>query len=470
MRTRSLVTVGLAALLASPLALAQYPWGPALTSGDTGHPANWSRVHFDPTNSNTVWASTGDLPDVFSSDPPEPANGIWRSTNGGSTWTQMASGALDPTYNILDFTICKADPDVIYAATNVQGVFRSTDGGNSWAAANSGITYKSASFPNANWGVGAIVVDPTDPAKVYCSVGQLSGLDLFNLSPDHPGFYYSHNGGVSWTANNTGLPPREDGIGDFVSNTSAPLSLAIPEDSPNTIYAGLLTAEANIKVLFGTKAKAQTQVFRNTAAGTGSWSSISSGLPQIEQAATLIGTLARIAVGAAFITVGPAGGNHVVYLSSLGFGIEVSLLDEKMKSKSRGIFALAPGSTTWLERNTALPVVNDDFNQNAINTSPVAIHPADPYTGLTGGGESDAAEPNASKIWATTTAGAPWLKNWGDSGLNQSPTLGQDYCNALFLEISPAGNRAVAAIAWTDPDSVLNELDDDDGIYMLPAP
>ncbi|MAE70074.1 MAG: hypothetical protein CME06_06355 [Gemmatimonadetes bacterium] len=470
MRSRAHLLAGMAALLVAPLASAQYSWGPALTSGDTGHPANWSRVHFDPTNSNTVWASTGDLPDVFSSDPPEPANGIWRSTNGGSTWSQMASGALDPEHNILDFTICKANPDVMYVGTNIYGVFRSTNGGSSWTAANNGITHDTETFPNAAWGVGAIVVDPTDPMKVYCSVGQLSGLDIFNLSPDHPGFFYSHDAGQTWTANNNGLPPRQDGIGDLVSNTSAPLSLAVPEDSPNTVYAGLLTAEANIKLLFGTKARAQTQVFRNTAAGTGTWSDLSSGLPQIEQASTLGTSLARIAVGAALITVGPAGGNHVVYLSSLGFGIEVSLLAETLKSKSRGIFALAPGSSTWLARNNDLPVVNDNLNQNAINTSPVAIHPNDPYIGLTGVVESDVALPNASKIWATTDAGDPWLQSWGDSGLNQSPTLGQDYCNSLFIEIAPNGSRAVAAIAWTDPDSLLNLLDDDDGIYMVPAP
>lgn len=462
---------GVATLLSATMGMAQYNWGPALTSAETGQTAAWSRIHFDPTNSNVVWASTGDLPDPFASEPAPPASGIWRSTNGGHSWSQMASGALSPDYHILDFTICKANPNVIYVGTNVEGVFRSTDGGASWTAVNNGLTHKGVSMPNPAWGVGAIVVDPTNPNNVYCSLGQLSGLDIFNLSPDHPGFYYSHDGGANWTASNDGLPPREDSILDFVSNTSAPLSLVIPEDSPNTIYAGLLTAEANIKVLFGTKASAQVQVYRNTNAGMGTWDNLSAGLPTIDQSSVLFGSLARIAAGGAVLTCAPAGpGAHVVYLSSIGFGIDVALTDDSTKSKSRGIYALAPGATSWIARNNGLPVVTNDDNQNAINASPVGIHPADPYTALTGVVESDDALPNASKPWATVTAGDPWMQNWGDSGLNQSPTLGQEYANALFIEFAPNASKVAAAISWSDPDSALAELNADDGIYMIPAP
>lgn len=470
MRKRAVLIAGLATLMGSSLAIAQYNWGPALTSGETGQEVAWSRVHFDPTDGNTVWAATGDLPDPFSGGPLVPANGIHRSTNAGRTWTQMASGALNPDYHILDFTICKANPNVLYVATNEQGVFRTTNGGTSWSAVNNGLTHKGVSMPNPSWGVGAVAVDPTDPSKVYCSIGQLSGLDIFNLSPDHPGFYYSHNGGQSWTGSNDGLPPRQDGILDFVSNTSAPFSLVIPEDSPSTIYASFLQAEANIKVLFGTKATAKTEVYRNTNSGMGTWNALSNGLPNIDQSPVLPGSLARIAASAPVMTIAPAGpNNHVIYLSSVGFGLDIGLSAQQTKSKSRGIFALAPGSSRWIARSNGLPVVTNEVNQNAINTSPVGIHPQDPYTALTGVVSSDDAVPGSSKPWATTTAGDPWMKNW-DTGLANSPTLGQAYANALFIEIAPNANKVVAAITWSDPDTSLAKLTDDDGIYMIPAP
>ncbi len=114
-----------------------------------------------------------------------------------------------------------------------------------------------------------------------------------------------------------------------------------------------------------------------------------------------------------------------------------------------------------------LPIVTDDENEEAINTCPVAIHPNDPYTALTGVLDSDGANPGSSKIWATLTAGAPWLESWGDTGLDESPTLGLPYANPAFIEISADGRRAVATVLWSGDDS---DLSDDDGVYVLPRP
>ena len=448
---------------------ASYPWGPAITTGDTGQEVAWGRVHFDPTDSRVIWAATSDLPDPLGGEVPPPASGIYKSTDAGSSWAQAAGGALNPDYHVLDFSICKANPDVVYAATLHQGVFRTTSGGGSWTKINNGISHNGATFPQANWGAVAIAVDPANPNNVCVSVGQLGGLDIFNLSPDHPGMYYSRNGGNSWTSNNAGLPPRQDGIlGDRVSNTSGVLSLAIAENSPSTIYAGVLQAEANIKLLIGNRANAQTKVFKNTNGGIGTWVDISNGLPTVQQNAELGNSLARIAASAVLLSVVPTGANsQLVVASSLAFGVDVNLGTQQTKSKSFGLYALPPGAGSWVARNQALPVVNNALNSDAINTTAPAIHPDNPYIMLTGVVESDDAMPNSSKIWATTTAGAPWLKNWGDSGLNVSPTEGLAYCNPLFIEIAPNASRAIASIAWTD-DVLLSN--DDDGIYMVPAP
>src|SRR5262249_16951538 len=79
------------------------------------------------TSGGTLFLSTG-------------ANRVFRSTDGGATWTQASVGldaALDPgNFEGLMFA-AKGNP--IYAVSNGAGVFRSTDDGHTWSAANTGI-------------------------------------------------------------------------------------------------------------------------------------------------------------------------------------------------------------------------------------------------------------------------------------------------------------------------------------------
>lgn len=58
------------------------------------------------------------------------ANGLFKSTNGGETWTQLFSGS---TVNSL--VLEKGSNDVVYAAITVNGrgkIFKTTDGGTNW--------------------------------------------------------------------------------------------------------------------------------------------------------------------------------------------------------------------------------------------------------------------------------------------------------------------------------------------------
>jgi len=80
----------------------------------------------DPRNHNTIFASTG-------------VGGIahiFKSTNGGSSWTQVLE--IDPgggTSIVFD----SANPDTMYAGFYYGGVYKSTDGGNSWSASSTGL-------------------------------------------------------------------------------------------------------------------------------------------------------------------------------------------------------------------------------------------------------------------------------------------------------------------------------------------
>jgi photosystem II stability/assembly factor-like uncharacterized protein len=137
-------------------------------------------VVFHPLVQGTVFATfTG----------PGSKSGVYRSTNGGTTWTQLTQG-LPPTERIGRTTLAFApsNPDQIWAiaadASNsagdaVLGVFRSTNRGTTWTnvAAHHFDDEGQMSYGSA------IAVHPTDPTIVICG-----GVDL----------HLTKNGGATW--------------------------------------------------------------------------------------------------------------------------------------------------------------------------------------------------------------------------------------------------------------------------------
>jgi hypothetical protein len=75
-----------------------------------------------PDNSTVLFAAT--------------SSGIYRSTDAGSSFTKMST-AISSTKNVL---IDPVTPSTVYVGTNSQGVYRSIDGGATWSAFNTGLT------------------------------------------------------------------------------------------------------------------------------------------------------------------------------------------------------------------------------------------------------------------------------------------------------------------------------------------
>ena len=119
---------------------------------------------------------------------------MYLSTNGGWSWTRMSGGLPAPvaTTGRISIAVAPSNPNYVYAlykaatatdksVNNFGSFYKSTDKGTTWTQMPSGIL---TSFSNFGWYFGLLNVDPLDPLKVYCA-----DVDLFR----------STDGGNVWT-------------------------------------------------------------------------------------------------------------------------------------------------------------------------------------------------------------------------------------------------------------------------------
>jgi hypothetical protein len=103
---------------------------------------------------------------------------IYRSTDGGSTWTKLGAAGL--TSQVFCIAVRPDNPSVIFAGTG-GGIYRSTDSGSTFTRMSTTINYTKD-----------VLIDPSNPNRIW--VGTYS-----------QGVYQSTDGGTTWTAMNTGL-------------------------------------------------------------------------------------------------------------------------------------------------------------------------------------------------------------------------------------------------------------------------
>jgi photosystem II stability/assembly factor-like uncharacterized protein len=93
-------------------------------------------VAFDPSNPDRVWIGSQDSQNFiggWSADGPKTFHGgLWRSDDGGDTWTQLSDD------NIGEVAQLPGD-DALYAIFDYNSVRRSTDGGETWSDFNRGL-------------------------------------------------------------------------------------------------------------------------------------------------------------------------------------------------------------------------------------------------------------------------------------------------------------------------------------------
>jgi hypothetical protein len=110
----------------------------------------------DPSNHLTVYAGTGDWSTA-------PGLGVLKSIDGGSTWTLLAQSTFSGQ-SISDLSIDPTNTSGLYAAAS-NGVWKSTNGATSWTR-----------VLNPGGGFFNVVMDSTNPQTLYASSSQTGGV------------------------------------------------------------------------------------------------------------------------------------------------------------------------------------------------------------------------------------------------------------------------------------------------------
>ncbi len=122
-------------------------------------------VQFDPNNPKVLYAGMWQVhrkPWIMESG--GPGGGLYKSTDGGETWTRLSGGGLPEGLLGRINVAPTSDPNRIYAMIEAKkgGLYRTDDGGKSWKLIND-----KNDFRQRAWYFNTVIADPKTPDTVY---------------------------------------------------------------------------------------------------------------------------------------------------------------------------------------------------------------------------------------------------------------------------------------------------------------
>ena len=175
----------------------------------------------------TVWAGTGENNSSRSS---YAGAGVYKSTDGGATWSHLGLAETEHTGRIVlhpddPQTAWVAAIGALYSPGPDRGVYKTTDGGATWTR---------TLFVNDDAGVIDLVIDPADPDVLWASAWERTRRAWdFTEAGAGSGIYKSTDGGDTWvlvTVPGSGFPTGE---------TVGRIGLAVYPGSPQVLFASL---------------------------------------------------------------------------------------------------------------------------------------------------------------------------------------------------------------------------------------
>ena len=341
-------------------------------SANTSGNGRVNNIRIDPTNTNILYACT-------------PASQLFKSINGGTSWTSISNGIL--ATGVTDVGIDPTAPNTLYAVTGdgdqaiyhpySSGVYKSTDGGATWNT--TGLSYVQGN----GVGLTSIIINPLTPSIII--VGGTNGI------------FRSINGGTSFTK----------------TSSQSTRDLVFKPGDPLVVFAGSKSGG----------------VFLRSADGGITWTQITAGLP--------VSGAVRYAVD-----VSSANSNYVYAMASdgnanlLGFyrstdgGLNFTIMSSTPNiAGGQGWYNLAvaadplSANTVYAAGIDILKSVNGGTtwtNLTNVYTSPAANTHPDVHD-LTFGSTSTLYITNDGGVYKTTNAGTSW------SNISSNLSIAQPY-------------------------------------------
>ncbi len=160
-----------------------------------------------PSDTNEIWAGTGE---PNSRNTILPGAGVYKSMDGGLTWTFMG---LKQTQFIGRIVVDPRDPKVVWVAalgaawnpSPDRGLYKTTDGGSTW---------KLVKFVSNKAGFVDVALDPRNPDVVYAASWERFRTP-YSLGSGGPGsgLWKSTDGGATWSEIRATASPRESRAG-----------------------------------------------------------------------------------------------------------------------------------------------------------------------------------------------------------------------------------------------------------------
>ncbi|MSR03134.1 MAG: glycosyl hydrolase [Gemmatimonadetes bacterium] len=155
-----------------------------------------SKIKIHPKNPDIVYV--GALGPVFSTS--DPNRGVYKSVDGGKTWKKILNRPGNDSTGVVELVMDPSDPEVLYAGLweayrkpwlmnsggPGSGIFKTTDGGTTWKELT-----RNPGLPRGLIGNIGIAVSPANPKRVWAVVEADSG-----------GVFRSDDAGATWTRTN----------------------------------------------------------------------------------------------------------------------------------------------------------------------------------------------------------------------------------------------------------------------------
>jgi photosystem II stability/assembly factor-like uncharacterized protein len=178
---------------------------------------------------DVVWVGTGENNNRQSS---SWGAGVYKSTDGGRTWNSVG---LKESRHIGRIVLDPRNHDVVYLAATghlwgpnpERGVYKTTDGGATWSR---------VLFVDDDTGATDLAMDPSDPSVLYAAMYQRRrAVWGFNGGGPGSGLYKSTDAGATWTKLEQGIPGGPLGR----------IAVDVYRSNPNIVYALVQAADSS---------------------------------------------------------------------------------------------------------------------------------------------------------------------------------------------------------------------------------